>query len=1333
MGDSCTTFLRALVVVTAGLALCVPAVEIQSIGSAGASPLPMQSNRLESVMSTPSLVDHSTLIGRVDPNTTIDGAIGLEPRDEQALEQFIGAVTTKGSANFHRYLRPGQFAARFGPSESTIAAVISALGKAGLQVSGVSSNRLLVNFHGTVGQIEDAFHTELADYRLPNGTIRRATTSPVDLPANIAPDVNVVTGLDTLVTFHSLGLMHRTAAGHYPPASASAVPIVPGAPKACAAATLAASSLGGLTDDQIANAYGAFGLYKQGDTGRGESVAIFELEPFARSDISTFDSCYFGKEAATAMAGRLRVISVDGGQPAGFGSGEALLDVEDVSALSPGANINVYEGPNTTFGVIDVYNQIVAADADQVVSTSWGLCETALQQGEPGEQQEEDAIFQQAAAQGQTIVAAAGDDGSDDCASYDALPPLRPTLTVDDPSSQPYVVSAGGTTIEDATQPPVEHVWNDGAGNGAGGGGISNTWVMPSWQDGSLVPGIAKPSTVHAAEQVDANTFCAGSSYGSTFGGLAGEPCREVPDVSAQADQFTGAITIYSASFGPLEAWTTVGGTSSAAPIWAAMLTLANASPSCSNDKVEFTGGTSVPDAGFASPLLYAIASNPVSYGESFNDIKEGNNDVYNLDHGRVFSATAGYDMASGLGSPQLTTAKGGDGLAYYLCTYGTSETVPSVTGLEPDELSTSSGGSVTVEGTNFETAGSPDVREVWINNFLMPPTDVVVSSDTQLTLNDIPSGTELVPTDPSSDGAGRAVVTVTLHDGTTSRVTPASVLDIVDTTAGGSPTVVPAVTEVSSYGGPQVGGNHVTIFGSGFGAGVDAVTFGGVAATSYDVVSSYEVLATVPALSGTQTTCETALSASDDICQTEVVVTNANGSSKSYPISPAYEGLISYNASGALVPSPGCGCELTPAPSEYDYFPPPRITSVSTSAGPFDYADEGGTSMVTITGQGLNNLSLNAVLFGPSGRYSSIDPSITFASGTELQVIAPPIARTVNPRNVPVTVTTLAGTSNSPITTYAGVPIVTSVSPDAAPDTGSTAVEVVGNGFSDARIINLDGTGSSLSYASAHGFHLSSNLRATFFNPPQPSAIVHVEVCTATACSMAATANRMTIYARGNPVVTGTSPRSGPAHGGMLVTIHGRNLGCATRVYFGSRRAASFRNASAPYLDCGSSSLVVARAPPGQPGTTAAITLQTAESAATRSGRSKVVATAKFTYIESAPSAPLVTRTTVGFDSLTVAWRPPLTNGGSPVTAYVLRAYARGFPEFTAVLTPRDRSFEFTGLYWGTRWTISVTAESPLGLGVPAVRTARPRRPDRTRTPELGCASGRCASGWEP
>lgn len=1264
-------------------------------------------------MKVPSILTKSHLVSQVAKSTTIDGAVGLAPRSEAALTQFIGSVTSKGSPEYHRYLAKGEFARRFGPTQASISAVEGALAKDGLEVGQLSPNHLLLSFSGSASKVEAAFHTGLANYRLPGGKTGRAATSPVELPAAISSKVTVVAGLDDLVHAAPAGLVQatRAEAASHPAAQAASVPRLADAPQACGDAQSAALQYGGLTDDQIANAYGAFGLYGQGDTGQGQSIAVYELEPFSSSDIATFDQCYFGAAAASQMARRLHTTSVDGGQPAGSGSGESLLDIEDVSAMAPGANIDVYEAPNTTFGSLDEYNQIVSNDSDQIVTSSWGLCEAAVQQGEPGVQQEENVIFQQAAAQGQSVFAAAGDNGSDDCNTFETSSPVSPVLSVDDPGSQPYVTSVGGVTMNDATQPPQEQVWNDGADFGAGGGGISDSWVMPSWQAGATVPGVDPTATIAKAEQVEqawdpsnatAGDFCQASSEGSTYGGSLGEPCREVPDVSAQADEFTGAVTVYSALFGPgPEGWSTIGGTSSATPIWASMLALVNASPSCQSNTTTENG------VGFVSPLLYSVASNPTAYAASFTDVTSGNNDMYDLANGAVFPATSGYDMASGLGSPQLTAPNGGDGLAYYLCSYSVDTTRPTVSSLDPDVIPTDSPGSFVINGSGFQTSsGADQVAEVWVNNLLVPRSDYQVTSASTISVAGI-SGADLVPTDSQSDGAGPAEVSVTLSDGETSQLSAGSLIESVDDGAGGD---VPAVTGVTSYGGSDAGGNSVTVLGSGFSSSVNSVTFGGVPATSFKVDSPDEITATVPAYSSA-TRCATSLDPASDLCQTEVVVSNQNGSSQQYKILPAYEGAATLDANG-VVPAPsGCDCEVAPAPSEYDYFPSPRISGISTSDGPSSYADEDGSSTVTITGSGFNYLGLEAVFFGPLSSASSEATTFSYVSASEIQIQAPAPADapTVNATSVPVTVESLGGTSNPEAATYAGMPEVSSVSPNAAPDSGGRRVTAAGDGFDDVTYALLSDTVASYSLGTVYQVTPLSDTRASFLSPQMNPAKVAVELCSNSGCSQPTPDDSMVIYPPGNPVVTSAGPHSGPAHGGTEVTIEGQNLGCAVAVYFGKTLAETFANTGGP-LDCGSTSQLHVTAPPGAAGSRVAVQVETVESVATRYGRSKADSGAMFSYTTSSPSAPRITRVTGGVRAVSFAWAAPSENGGSAVRFYVVRAIATGFAQQVKVLPASARAYTFKGLSPGVRWTVMVTAHNARGTGLSAVRTAVPR-----------------------
>ena len=219
---------------------------------------------------------------------------------------------------------------------------------------------------------------------------------------------------------------------------------------------------------------------------------------------------------------------------------------------------------------------------------------------------------------------------------------------------------------------------------------------MPAWQAEATVPGIVRPG---GADYTAANSVQSEYGYPSGFcdsevaGATPHTPCRLTPDVSADADEFTGAVTSYSKQL--YGGWSTTGGTSSASPIWAGLLALVNDSPTCAANPVTADG------VGFVLPLLYAVASNPTTYAESFTDITVGNNDVFGLDDGKVFPTTAGFDLATGLGSPELTGPGGSVGLATDLCRLAAAPRRPVVDSVSPSSLG-SSGGSVTIDGSGF-------------------------------------------------------------------------------------------------------------------------------------------------------------------------------------------------------------------------------------------------------------------------------------------------------------------------------------------------------------------------------------------------------------------------------------------------------------------------------------------------------------------------------------------------------------------------------------------------------------------------------------------------------
>ncbi len=541
------------------------------------------------VGSAPRRPAGSRVVGTLPTTTPVSVSVVLKPRDPAALQSYATAVSTPGSSVYHQYLSVAQFRQRFGPTASQIVAVSAALRAQGLKPGVVSANGLAIPVSSTAGTLSRAFSTSLQRVTGPGGQAGFANTAAPLVNSSVAGVVQGVVGLDNLAVRRPLALRaahaRARASGH----------VATGGPQPCSAA----SSSGSDTADQIASAYRFSSLYGAGDEGAGQTIALFELEPNLTSDISAYQSCY-------GTSATVNYVSVDGGAGSGEGQGEAALDIEQVIGLAPKATVDVYRAPNSDAGVYDEYSKIVTTDTAKAISTSWGLCETEASTAISGE----NTLFTEAATQGQSVFAAAGDSGSADCGNG--------ALAVDDPGSQPFVTSVGGTSMPAIGPPPVETVWNNGYG--AGGGGVSSVWGMPSYQSS------AAPS-LHVINS---------NSSGAPCGASPGSYCREVPDVSADADPNTGSAIRYDGSWGGF------GGTSAAAPLWAALTALVNASSACAGSPI-----------GFANPVLYGAAD--AAYSNYFNDITSGNNDSVGS-NGGLYPAGAGYDMASGLGTPNGTS-----------------------------------------------------------------------------------------------------------------------------------------------------------------------------------------------------------------------------------------------------------------------------------------------------------------------------------------------------------------------------------------------------------------------------------------------------------------------------------------------------------------------------------------------------------------------------------------------------------------------------------------------------------------------------------------------------
>lgn len=558
-----------------------------------------------SVGSTPLQPAQIVAVGKAPAAATLDLDVVLRPRNPAALAAFVADVSTPASPNYRHYLPKGAFGSRFGATPQTIEAVRASLRARGLTVGAASIDGLSIPVTGTVKQVASALHTSFSRYQLKSGRTGLANRTPPQLPQTVAAAVQGIVGLNQLVqavrTHPAASAISSGSAGPSPALDAGLTLQPALGPTACAAAVNVAKSTGGYTAGQIAHHYGLDALYPA-TLGAGVTIGVFELEPFNSADLATYQACY-GTHTAVS------VVPVAGGAGPGPGSGEAALDVEDVIGLAPGAKIAVYESPNNGANVYDMYRQISNEDTAQIVSDSWGLCEAEA--GVADLAALERPLFQKMAAQGQTVLAATGDSGSEGC--YAPPQSVDTTLSVWDPASQPEVTAIGGTSVVAAGAADVG--WNDTFG--ASGGGISTLWQMPSYQRPVAVIPESTP------------TPC-----GATHAQL----CREIPDISASADVQHG----YVAYFGG--AWRAVGGTSAATPTVAAMLGLSNALCATS-------------PAGFLNPLLYQLAAVPTP--NTLIDVATGPSNDFTGSNRGSFGTRAGFDLTTGIGRLSAPTLAG--------------------------------------------------------------------------------------------------------------------------------------------------------------------------------------------------------------------------------------------------------------------------------------------------------------------------------------------------------------------------------------------------------------------------------------------------------------------------------------------------------------------------------------------------------------------------------------------------------------------------------------------------------------------------------------------------
>jgi len=918
---------------------------------------------------SPPPPEHSVALGRLSPGASVHVDITLKVPDPGALTSFVASLSDRRSPNFHHFLRPGQFGRIFGPPLSEVAGIEAVLRSDGLQPGRPSSSRLLIPVTGPAAKIERAFHVSLVRYRLPTGRVAFTSLSAPSISASVAADVVGVVGLSELIQPHDM--LAHAAAPHAAPRARGLVRAHPRTAGPTPCSTASQSTAGSYTADQLAAYYGMTPLYAMGDLGQGIHIAVAEFEPNLASDIATYQACY-------GTSATVNYIPVDGGVSPGAGTdSEAAMDIEDVIGLAPRATIDVYQAPSPSNAyVLDLYSAIVSpppgVQPDPVVSTSWGQCELDQDASDSSYRSSEWNIFEQAAAQGQTVLAAAGDTGAADCYG-DASSPNQHVRSVDDPASQPNVVGVGGTSLGSGS----ETVWNDSAGSG--GGGVSSTWCMPTSQDQPRIEGL-----------ISADSQPAGAGSGCTPGSYL----RQVPDVSADADPETGYVIYWNGS------WTGVyGGTSAAAPLWAAAAALIDSSPFCADYG---SGNPGVLPAG-----LYSIAAlGAPYYGLAFNDITTGSNTFEGVPG---FGATAGYDLASGLGSPLLGYFDNfRPGLAAQMCLdYRTNSDLTQITGVTPDAGPSGQPVQVTITGSGFLPIPGADRLQV----------------GSGYVTAECPSATSCTATLPPG-AAGSVDLVMTVEDSTISPVVGADRFTY---------SVAPTVTRLTPAIGPAKGGTRVTIWGGSF-VGAVSVRFGDKPATSVRVISSSELSVAVPPGAGVayvtvstdigssragSTSLYTFLAA-PTVTRISPAVGPKKGGTRVTILGSHFLGAVSVRfgakvgshlrvvsstklsvdvPSGAgnpyvTVSTPG-GSSRTSATTRYRFLAAPTLATLSPHTGP-----ELGGNKVTI--RGSNFAGAVSVRFGD--RPAS---HVKVRSSSEITVIAPPGSGTV-----PVVVSTVGGLS---------------------------------------------------------------------------------------------------------------------------------------------------------------------------------------------------------------------------------------------------------------------------------------------------------------------------------
>jgi kumamolisin len=499
---------------------------------------------------------------RANSSLIIQISVVLRPRSSSQISDSISEMAAQLLQERH-YLTREEFAAAHGADVNDVRKVLRFAARHGLRVVNTNEAARTLQLQGTVAAISRAFGVALLVYQRdsPQGVERyRGRTGPIYIPAELEGIVQAVMGLDNRPQARAHLRNRPEFGGGWPQGGTVSY-----------------------SPDQLARHYN----FPDGFAGEGQCIGIIALGGgYSPRDLEA----YF--ERLESPAPRVSSVFIHGAQnraPLALRErpSEVTFGIQVAGAVAPGVHIVVYFAPATTNGFFEAITRAVHDEVNRpsILAISWGRAEAAWT---PQSLRAFDQAFQAAVAMGVTVCCAAGDRGSSD-----GNPGRLAHATF--PASSPYVLACGGTRLSPTGD---ETVWNDGPGNGAGGGGVSDFFGLPPWQQNAGIP-----------LSVNASRFMG----------------RGLPDVAANASPMSG----YQVRANRID--TVIGGTSAACLLWAGLVARLN----------QHLGAS----VGFLNPLLYQRV-----FGEGFTDILAGDNDL--TGHVGGYEAGPGWDACTGWGTP---------------------------------------------------------------------------------------------------------------------------------------------------------------------------------------------------------------------------------------------------------------------------------------------------------------------------------------------------------------------------------------------------------------------------------------------------------------------------------------------------------------------------------------------------------------------------------------------------------------------------------------------------------------------------------------------------------